>query len=213
MNASHRLLVVLDVPTCRAAGHDPLSLVDIALAAGARRFWYRHHGSERGDARTPLVDVLSHVKGAGGHLVASCAPGDAVRIGLDGVHLSSRASSYRSHDGSLTVGRSCHSFVEAEAAALDGADYVTLSPIWSTTSPKTTARVPLGVDAIAELTERCSLPVFALGGIGPERVHACLHRGAAGVAVLGAICMSRSPGNVVKRFIDEISRFSEGSSG
>ena len=205
----HRLLTVIDVPTCEVAQRDPVRLVDVLLSAGARRFWYRNHGGEDRHVRRQVRDLLTLIRPAGGHLVVSCQPEKALELEADGVHLSSFAPRFSSPSSEITVGRSCHCPTEVEQASREGADYVTLSPIWPTTSAKENARAPLGLAAIEVATEQNAVQVFALGGVVPERSRDCLRAGATGVAVLGAICLSPTPENVVKRFLDEINRFCE----
>ena len=213
MNPCDRLLTILDIPTCKAADRDPLHLLDVLLSAGARRFWYRNHSAANRDVEAQLRDVLALAVPAGGHVVAGCDPQVAVELGLHGVHLSSAAPRFSSPAGDFTVGRSCHSLADVAAASGEGTDYVTLSPVWPTTSPKTYSRAPLGLAAVEVVTKQCPVQVFALGGVVPERTRDCLGAGATGVAVLGAICLSPSPENVVKRFLDEIARYSEAGRG
>jgi thiamine-phosphate pyrophosphorylase len=48
------------------------------------------------------------------------------------------------------------------------------------------------------------LAVYALGGIGPAQAAACLHAGAAGVAVMGAIMRADDPHGIVRTMICEL---------
>ena len=48
------------------------------------------------------------------------------------------------------------------------------------------------------------LPVFAVGGITPERVREVMRAGAAGVAVIGAILGADRPAEVVSEFLDRL---------
>jgi thiamine-phosphate pyrophosphorylase len=93
------------------------------------------------------------------------------------------------------IGVSAHSATEVAAAAAAGADYVTLSPIFSTDS-KPGYGPALGLSAIAG-TAKLGLPVLALGGILAERVGLCLTAGAVGVAVMGEIMRSDDPRRTV----------------
>ena len=213
MNVCDRLLTILDIPTCDAAHRDPLHLLGVLISAGARRFWYRNHGAPGHEVDAQLRSVLALVEPVGGHVVASCDPRVAADLEIHGVHLSSTAPRLSSPERDLTVGRSCHTLSDVMEASREGTDYVTLSPIWPTTSPKTHSRAPLGLTAIEVVTEKCPVQVFALGGVVPERTRDCLRAGATGVAVLGAICLSPEPENVLKRFLDEIARYSEDARG
>jgi thiamine-phosphate pyrophosphorylase len=81
----------------------------------------------------------------------------------------------------FVVGVSCHSLAEALAAQADGADYLLLGPIFATPS-KLQYGPPLGLAKLREVTSQVSIPVFALGGITPDRVAPCRESGAAGIA-------------------------------
>lgn len=119
-------------------------------------------------------------------------------LGADGIHLPFdvlrewRAASGRQSGGEgavQLVGASAHSAAEiAEAAAL-GADYATLSPIFATTCKP--GAVPLGIAALAAACKESPLPVFALGGIGRDKLDACIEAGAAGCCMMSELmrCM------------------------
>lgn len=118
-------------------------------------------------------------------------------LGADGVHLPLdvlrewRAASVRGGrqsggEGALQlVGASAHAAAElAEAAAL-GADYATLSPVFATACKPGAA--PLGTAALAAACRESPLPVFALGGIGRDKLDACIEAGAAGCCMMSAL--------------------------
>jgi thiamine-phosphate pyrophosphorylase len=91
------------------------------------------------------------------------------------------------------VSASAHSFDEVLAAAVAGADAVTLSPIFSSVS-KLGYGPALGLETLAESALRSPVPIIALGGITDDcRLRACLEAGAAGVAVMGGIMRAADP--------------------
>ncbi len=57
---------------------------------------------------------------------------------------------------------------------------------------------PLSVDGFAELAASTALPCVAIGGIGVDDVAALRRAGAAGVAVVSAVCAADDPGAVVR---------------
>lgn len=119
-------------------------------------------------------------------------------LGADGIHLPLdvlrewRAASGRQSGGEGAVplvGASAHSAAEiAEAAAL-GADYATLSPIFATTCKP--GAVPLGIAALAAVCQKSPIPIFALGGIGRDKLNACIEAGTAGCCMMSVLmrCM------------------------
>ena len=116
-------------------------------------------------------------------------------LGADGIHLpldvlrewraaSGRRSAPQAGAVQL-VGASAHSASElAEAAAL-GADYAMLSPIFATACKPGVA--PLGTAALAAVCKASPLPVFALGGIGMDKLDTCIEAGAAGCCMMSEL--------------------------
>jgi thiamine-phosphate pyrophosphorylase len=118
-------------------------------------------------------------------------------LDLDGVHLGGRADVHavraarlRLPPGAL-VGVSRHVDDRDDTGALrtDGADYATLSPIFSPTSKASDQRPTLGTRALAGHR----VAVFALGGVDVDNAAACVAAGAAGVAVIGALMSAVDP--------------------
>lgn len=128
----------------------------------------------------------------------------ALSVGADGVHLgrnSIPASAARKiSGGKLMIGVSTHSIGEACDAANDGADFVTLGPIYQTSS-KLKYGNPLGVDIIKEVKARISIPVFAIGGIKPDRIKEVRKAGADGVAVISAILEAKNIEETTEEFL------------
>ena len=128
---------------------------------------------------------------AHGRIALSVMP----ELGADGLHLPLdalrewRAASGRRSapqvDAVQLVGASAHFASElAEASAL-GADYATLSPIFATTCKP--GAVPLGIAALAAVCQKSPIPIFALGGIGRDKLNACIEAGAAGCCMMSEL--------------------------
>lgn len=83
------------------------------------------------------------------------------------------------------IGQSVHSGDGAVAAARAGADFVVLGPVFST--PSKPGAAALGVDALRVVCATCPVPVYAIGGMTPERAEACVAAGARGAAVLSGL--------------------------
>ncbi|MGH8183220.1 MAG: 8-oxo-dGTP diphosphatase MutT [Rhodanobacteraceae bacterium] len=82
------------------------------------------------------------------------------------------------------VGASCHDAQELELAARFGIDFATLSPVCATTSHP--GAEPLGWEHFARLVADARLPVYALGGVGPDDLETARGAGAQGVAGIRA---------------------------
>jgi thiamine-phosphate diphosphorylase len=91
-----------------------------------------------------------------------------------------RASALGDLLGGLLYGASCHD--ARELAAIAGADWAFLSPVFPTRSkPGDTS---LGLEVFGQVVAGSRLPVYALGGIDPTNVISCLEAGARGVAAI-----------------------------
>jgi len=88
------------------------------------------------------------------------------------------------HKGDLEVGvrfiAACHDAVSLQHAQQIGCDAVFVSPVKVTeTHPEATA---LGWERLADLIEKCQIPVFALGGMSPDDLAIAQQHGAYGLA-------------------------------
>lgn len=104
------------------------------------------------------------------------------------------------------IGFSAHYLTEAQAAVADGADYVFFSPIFA--SPSKPGFVGVGINELREFCERIGdeVPVYALGGVTPERVASCLDAGAHGVAVLSGILLEDDVEAAAESYMDALQK-------
>jgi len=110
----------------------------------------------------------------------------ARELGL-GVHLHAtqlRELHERPLPNAQWVGASCHDADELGRAAMIGADFATLSPVRATSSHP--GALPIGWERFAELVREARLPVYALGGVGPNDLGRARAAGAQGVAGISA---------------------------
>src|SRR5439155_16966041 len=89
-------------------------------------------------------------------------------VDADGVHVGQNdlpvAAARRVLGQGRLVGVSTHDVDEARGAEAAGADYVGVGPVYSTTS-KTTALVPHGLDLVRAVRAAVRCPVVGIGGI------------------------------------------------
>lgn len=181
------LLVLTD--RTLTGGRPLVDVVRAAVAGGAASVVLREKDLPR-DQRDALAEELRAFVPR--LLVASDATIDA-----DGVHLAATDPPVRRSGGSaVTIGRSCHSAAELRAAAAEGCDYATLSPVFPSAS-KPGYGPALGVDALRD----APLPVYALGGITPANAPQCLAAGAAGLAVMGYVMRADDPARAVEELL------------
>ena len=106
--------------------------------------------------------------------------------GCDGVHLTTSSlevSTVRHVFGvEFLIGVSAHTFEEARAADVGGADFAVFGPVFDTPS-KRAFGPPVGLGALTKAAlELSPFPLVALGGVGEGEVEQVLRAGAAGVA-------------------------------
>ena len=127
--------------------------------------------------------------------------------GAAGVHLPANAEPVATVKAqmkdNLYVGCSVHSLDAAQKREMEGADFVTYSPIYPTAS-KPGYGPAVGVACLAEVAATLKIPVFALGGITPQRVSECLAAGAFGVAVMSGVMSPTSAGEQARRYLDAL---------
>jgi thiamine-phosphate pyrophosphorylase len=126
----------------------------------------------------------------------------AVKIGAQGVHLPGGTLSRAVRDRvgpSFLIGYSTHTHAELDCA--DGADFVTYSPIFTPGSKPGYDGVVAGLAGLANAVTYSRLPVYALGGITPQRAAKCRTTGCVGVAVMSGILAAKNPAKAVCEFL------------
>ncbi|WP_152393101.1 thiamine phosphate synthase [Paenibacillus guangzhouensis] len=89
------------------------------------------------------------------------------------------------------IGRSVHSVEEAIRSEEEGADYLFYGHVFASYSKP--GRSPRGLVSLQEVADSVSIPVIAIGGIGPDQVHDVMDHGARGIAVISGILHAPDP--------------------
>ncbi|MDH5492219.1 MAG: thiamine phosphate synthase [Myxococcales bacterium] len=130
----------------------------------------------------------------------------AAILGAEGVHLPESGievgEARRLLPGARWIGRSCHDAEGLRAASAEGADYATLGPF----GPVPGKGSPLGPAGFEALASGCSLPLYALGGLGVAEIGAALEAGARGVAMIRGLACSADPAAALRAILAEIDR-------
>jgi thiamine-phosphate pyrophosphorylase len=179
-----------------AGGRGLVDVVEMALKGGVGAVQLR----EKDLSARELMEVGSELREVTRRYGARFLINDRVDIALaldcDGVHLGQRGISPRYARKLLgkrgLIGVSTHGIEEARRAEEEGADFITLGPIFHTPS-KARYGDPIGVEQIGCVKGEISLPIFALGGIREERVREVMDGGADGIAVISAILAAKEP--------------------
>jgi thiamine-phosphate pyrophosphorylase len=165
-----------------------LSDVAGAVAAGVRLVQYREkQGRDRDlvkEARQ-LRELCRHTL-----FLVNDRVDVALEVGADGVHLGQEDLSYHEARKLLgpdkIIGVTVHNLAEALAAQAMGADYLGVSPIFSTDT-KADAGEPAGVKLLAEIRRHMSLPLIAIGGITLANAPEVIATGADAICAIAAV--------------------------
>lgn len=163
-----------------------LARCEALLGRGIRRLQLRVPMASA-DVRSQLARALSpRCRAVGAELLVNSDLELARALGI-GLHLRSgqlREFNQRPLPAGQRLSASCHDLDELRRAKALGVDFVLLGPV-RTTASHPDARV-LGWDGFAALREHSDLPIYALGGLGPDDLAEARSHGAQGVAGIRA---------------------------
>jgi thiamine-phosphate pyrophosphorylase len=127
--------------------------------------------------------------------IAQCIPCQGVHIGQDDLPIKI-ARKLIGKD--KLIGRSCHSIAQALCAQDEGADYISLGPIFATpTKPQYRA---VGLALIRACAKKIQIPFFAIGGLTLRNLKQVRSAGAKRVAVCRAVLDAQNISETVKEF-------------
>lgn len=173
-----------------------VSDVRLALAAGVSVVQYREKTAASEVCRQEALELLKICRAAGVPLLVNDMVELAAEIGADGAHVGQSdmemAQARRVLGPNATIGVSVATVEEARAAEAAGADYLAVSPVFATAT-KLDAGSGVGIEGIKKIRAVTTLPLAAIGGIGPANV-AEVRR--AGADLICAISASLSGGQV-----------------
>ncbi len=177
-----------------------------AVRSGVHLVQLREKRLSDGDYRALARDLRAITAAYGARLLVNSRLQIAAEVRADGVHLPRDASigeARRAMGPGALIGVSTHSAEELRRAETEGADFVTLSPVFPTASKPWEIDM-LGLDRFAALTATSALPVFALGGVQRANALHCLKAGAYGVAVVSSIMGAPDVSEATKRYLETI---------
>lgn len=182
------LYVVTDVKVSRGLGH--VESARRALKGGADVIQLRDKHLPSRELYDLAVEMTQLAHGYGALLIVNDRLDIAIASGADGAHLGQDdvpvKEARKLAPQNFIIGASVGNIDEALAAERDGADYVALSPIFSTPS-KSDAGPGHGLGVLADIRRSVRVPVIAIGGITPANAASVIKAGADGVAVISAV--------------------------
>lgn len=160
-----------------------LDTLERALSQGLRLVQIRAHGTSSGDRVDFARAILTRARTAGARVILNGTADEALAAGADGLHLTASALlNLEARPDLAIVGASCHDAAELDRAESLGLDYAVLGSVLPTTTHP--GGPSLGWDGFASLIAGRTLPVYAIGGLGPADLHDARTAGAHGIACI-----------------------------
>ena len=196
-----RLYLVTDR---RILGTRPLEdAVDEACRGGVRAVQLREKDLDAKSLYDLAVRLRRTTASRGAALLVNDRLDVAMAVGADGVHSPENGFpppvARRVAGRHALIGVSAHSLERAREVEKEGADFITFGPVFETPS-KMKYGPPQGLEMLRKVTGEVRIPVFAIGGITPERAGQCIGRGARGIAVVSAILASNDIARTLRDF-------------
>ena len=180
--------------------------VSAALDAGCRIVQYR----EKEKSTAAMIEealVLKELCQGRAIFLVNDRVDVALAVDADGVHIGQDDMPFMTARRLLgeekVIGLTVHDLAEAQAAQAMGADYIGLSPIYSTTTKKD-AGTGQGPELIRKVKPEMGIPVVVIGGIRKEHVPELMQAGADSVVAISAVLCAEEVGRAVSEFVELI---------
>lgn len=139
------------------------------------------------------AELHAITRGAGVPLIINDHPEILRTVPAEGVHLGqddlTSAEARKMIGRNCLIGRSTHSLEQAVAASRDDIDYIGFGPLFAT--PTKPDYPPIGLEEIAEVHAKLSLPIFCIGGIKRENLPRVLSAGARRVVIVSGLLQAK----------------------
>ena len=177
-------------------GRSTVEVVAAAVSGGVTCVQLREKHCSTREFLEEARRVRELLAGTGVPLIINDRLDVALAVGADGVHLGQNdlpvADARRLVGERLVIGISAESVADAIRAEAEGADYIGVSPVFTTPTKMDTAP-PLGLEGLREIRRAVSLPLVAIGSIRHDNAAEVLRAGADGLAVVSAIVSAPCP--------------------
>lgn len=164
-----------------------LRQLETALASGVRRVQLRAPGIDAARWRTLVAKAVQRCRQAGAEVLINSDADIALELGI-GLHLPTsllHRQSQRPLPPELPLAASCHGLDDVIAAQTLGCDFAVVGNVKPTLSHPGLAGI--GWEGFAAMRERVSLPIYGIGGLGPDDLADARAHGAQGIAAIRSL--------------------------
>ena len=180
-----------------------MSDVENALKAGCKIIQYREKNKSTKEMIKEAKKIKEKCKKKSIFLVNDRID-VALAVDSDGLHLGQDDMPFdlarKILGNEKIIGLTVHDLKEAIKAEKIGANYIGLSPIFSTNT-KSDAGKACGIQTIKIVKKNVNLPIVAIGGINKDNVGQVIKEGADGIVAISAVICSKNVRKEVEDFI------------
>ena len=186
-----------------AGGHEPVSLAETILAAGARIMQLRLKDAPGRDFLAAARAIAGLCRSRGAILIVNDRVDIAMLADAHGVHLGQQdlplEAARRIAGPDKIIGISTHTVEQARAAENGGADYIGFGPMYSGGLKNIAAG--MGLDNLRAIRAAVRIPIVAIGGITEARVPETLAAGADAAAIITDVVTAPDIGAKVRSIL------------
>lgn len=197
----HQLRLYAVTDSGRLPGVTLAQQVEGVLKGGATMVQLREKHLSHEEFRTEALEIKALCRRYGVPFLINDDVDLALEVDADGVHVGQEdmeagRARQRLGEGKI-IGVSAHNVAEALRAQAAGADYLGAGAVFPTgTKGDVTA---LSYESLRDICRSVTIPVVAIGGIGPDNISALAGSGIHGVAVVSALFAQPDPEGAARR--------------
>lgn len=201
MRLDRRSLLLYAVTDRRDLGDMELAeAVRLAIDGGATMIQLREKDLSSEEYAKLGLGVLDVCRRSSVPLIVNDDVEAAIILEADGVHVGQSdldAKSVREIiGGKMILGVSAETVEQARKAEAEGADYIGVGAMFSTSTKSDAGLVD--IETLRDICSSVSIPVVAIGGISKDNLHLLAGTGIAGISVVSAIFSAKCPKKAAK---------------
>jgi thiamine-phosphate pyrophosphorylase len=166
---------------------DSVEVLIQAVDDGSAIIQLRDKSADRSTIMAKAERIIAHKKKRSFVFILNDDPDLAVELQADGVHVGqdmSTRDARRTIGHKMILGKTTHNLEQGRTAILEGADYISVGPVYPT--PTKPGRPSVGLEYVRQASANLSIPFVAIGGIDLSNIDDVLAAGAKTVGIVRA---------------------------